>query len=67
MYTETCFKGCAAGERRWIHVTRGKRRKERLLWFCDGLENYWKTQSAASYLFIYKGFPPLRKDNFGCE
>lgn len=56
MYTETCFKGCAAGEGRWIHVTREERRKERLLWFCDGLENYWKTQSAVIYSFI-KGSP----------
>lgn len=57
MYTETCFKGCAAGERRWIYVTREKRRKERLLWFCDGPENYQKTQSTVIYLFIYKAFP----------
>lgn len=27
MYTETCFKVCATGERRWIYVTREERRK----------------------------------------
>lgn len=61
MYTETCFKGCAAGER-WIHVTREKRRKERLLWFCNGLENYWKTQNAVIYL---SRVPPIKKITLG--
>lgn len=42
MYTETCFKVCATGERRWIYVTREERRKERLLWLCDGLENLYR-------------------------